>query len=102
MAIMNIDHQEIRRIADEADEYCNKQDTEVARAYTAVISLLIEGWKGKDADAFRNKWIEINVDDSVHNSFKKSVADYAERLRKCADKYQEAQADSYNEAQKLP
>lgn len=102
MAIMNIDHQEIRRIADEADEYCNKQDTQVDRANAAVLSLLIEGWKGKDADVFRNKWIEMNADDSVSNSFKKSVADYAECLRKCADSYQEAQADSYNEAQKLP
>lgn len=102
MALIEVNHRILNNIADSIDAYCEEQDTEIKKADAAIATMFLNGWKGSDARAFAEKWLEMDNDGSVTEQFKKSLRNYGECLRACAKEYSKAQADSYNAARKLP
>lgn len=101
MAFIDVDHKTLRNIADAIDEYCNKQDTGMKAADIVVKHMLSTAYVSKDAMEFKKSWEKIDDDDSTTKQFKESLENYANCLRVCADEYQKAQEDSYNQAYKL-
>lgn len=101
MALIDVDYRTLRNIADEIDEYCSTQDKQMRAADAAVKGMLSAGFRGGDADAFRSSWNKVDDEDSTAVKFRESLKNYANCLRACADEYQKAQEDSYNQAQRL-
>lgn len=102
MALIKVNHQTIRQIADAIDTYCQTQDREMRAADSAVKGFLGSGWAGMDADAFDGRWEDVDGSGSTAVKFQKNLDNYAKALRACADAYQRAQEDSYDEAARLP
>ena len=102
MALIKVNHQTIRQIASDIDSYCQTQVKEMRTADSAVKSFLSSNWSGMDADAFSGRWEDVDGSDSIAVLLKKYLEGYAKSLRACADAYQVAQEDSYDQAARLP
>lgn len=102
MAFIEVDHRKLREAAEAITAYCSVQDQEMRSADEAVKSMLSSGWTGADAREFGHSWEGVNDKQSTAVKFRESLEQYAECLSACADAYQNAQADSYNEANRLP
>lgn len=102
MALIEVNHQELRDVADAADEYCRQQESNMNKADAIVGLLLAVGWRGADADELKRKWSDVNSVGSASAQFRESIEYFGECLRSCAKEYQNAQADSYSEAYRLP
>lgn len=101
MAFIEVNHKVLRDIAAAITTYCNAQDREMRSADSAVKSMLSSGWTGADAQEFGHKWEGIDDNDSTAVKFRESLKKFGECLTNCADLYRNAQADSYNEANRL-
>lgn len=102
MAIIKVNHRVLVETADAIKEYCKEQDREMRSADSAVKSMLLSDWIGKDASEFNNKWAQVDESGSVTVKFRDSLNSFENALRACAKEYQTAQEDSYNEASRLP
>ena len=102
MALIEVNHSVLRSVAAAIDTYCTAQDKEMKAADSAIKSMLATDWQGADAQEFGKKWAGVNVNGSMAMKFRDSLKKYSEALNSCADIYKNAQADSYNEANKLP
>lgn len=96
MALIEVNHQSIRNMADKIDEYCNLQTQQMNTLSKTVEATLLSKWTGPDADAYWQKWSEMDNSDSTAEVFRRNLDAYADALRACADKYQQAQAEIYN------
>ena len=102
MAKITVNHRVLRDVADQIDKYCKTQDKEMRKADQAVKGMAGQSWVGMDADAFVGKWDDVDGRDSTAVKFKDNLKKYADVLRACAEEYQTAQEDSYDEASRLP
>lgn len=102
MAVIEVNHQVLREVAQEIDSYCTTQDTQMRIADEQIKAMLASDWTGEDAQAFRLKWDGVDAKDSVTVTFRKSLKSFSEALYASANKYQRAQEDSYTEASRLP
>lgn len=102
MRLIEVNHQELRAIADAIDTYCDTQENEMQRADMAVKDMLTSDWIGPDAMEFGGKWEGVDSADSSAIKFSRVMRDYAETLRACAQVYKTAQEDVYNAASLLP
>ena len=102
MAVMEVNHQTLRNMAQSIDDYCETQKREMSRADTAVKEVLGTGWVGADAAEFGKQWEGVDAPDSTSGKLRASLEQYGEALRACANAYQTAQEDVYNRAYLLP
>lgn len=102
MAFIEVNHKKLREVAEAIITYCSAQDREMRAADAAVKSMLFSGWTGADAQQFGKIWEGVDDNHSTAVTFRESLKKFAECLSACADAYQNAQADSYNEANRLP
>lgn len=102
MAVIEVNHQTLRSVADAVDTYCEAQDREMRSADSAVGAMLLTDWAGDDAREFGTKWNQIDSECAVTTQLKKSLKNFGNALRACASEYQKAQEDSYNAAYYLP
>ena len=98
MFVINVNHQDLRSVATSIKTYCDAQEKEMNAGVPQVQSTIRTAWLGADADAFSQKWAEVNGPNSVAIKFLESLRDYATRLESCANEYENAQADSVNKA----
>ncbi len=101
MALIKVNHKTLRNVADAIEDYCKQQDKGMKDANASVKVMLATGYKGEDAKAFKESWNKVDDKDSTAARFKDSLKNYAKCLRACANEYQRAQEDSYNQAYKL-
>lgn len=102
MAVIEVNHKVLREVASAIDTYCTAQDREMKSADTDIKSMLKTDWMGSDAQEFGTKWEDVDGRDSTSTKFKDSLKNFGESLNACANAYQTAQEDSYNEANRLP
>ena len=102
MALIEVDHEVLRKAADAAKNFCDNMDSKMKSADYSVSKMLSGGWQGEDAVEFRNKWSGVYEKGSVSIQFRDSIKNFGECLNACAKEYQNAQADSYSEAYRLP
>ena len=102
MALIEVNHRTLRDVAVAITTYCTVQDKEMRSADTEIKSMLISDWLGTDAQEFGRKWEGVDDNDSTSVKFRESLKKYGENLTVCADLYQTAQADAYNDANWLP
>jgi len=102
MALIEVNHAVIRNVAAAILTYCSTQDSEMRIADGEIKSMLSNGWLGEDAREFGKKWEGVDADDSVTIQFRKSLEGFSSRLDACANEYQSAQEDVYEEANRLP
>lgn len=102
MAFIEVNHMVLRNVAEAINIYCSAQDREMRSADETVKSVLYSDWTGTDAQEFGRSWEGVDDNRSTAVTFRESLKKFAEGLSSCADAYQNAQADSYNEANRLP
>jgi hypothetical protein len=102
MAVIEVNHKVLRDVAEAVTAYCNAQDREMRSADSDVKSMLFSDWLGLDAQEFGRKWEGVDDTDSVAVKFRESLKKFGESLTACANTYQTAQEDAYNEANRLP
>ena len=102
MAMIEVNHRVLRDVASAINTYCSTQDREMNSAKTEINSMFISNWIGLDAQEFRKKWATVDSSDSTTMKFRESLKNFSEGLTACANLYEKAQADAYNEANKLP
>ena len=102
MAIIEVNHRTLRDVASAITTYCSTQDKEMKSADADIKSMLSTGWQGLDAQEFGRKWEGVNNSDSAAVKFRESLKNFGDGLTACANEYEKAQADSYNEANHLP
>lgn len=102
MAVIEVNHQSLRNLAQAIDAYCDTQDREMAMADSGVKNMLASEWVGLDAMAFGGMWEGVDSGDSTAAKFRDSLENFADALRASASAYQKAQEDIYNLASILP
>ncbi len=102
MAVIEVNHKTLREVADAIKTYCSAQDREMRSADTEVKSMLSSEWVGLDAQQFGAKWEGVDENGGATVKFRESLKKFSEGLTACANEYQRAQEDSYNEAARLP
>lgn len=102
MAVIEVNHKVLREVATAVNTYCTAQDREMKSADTDIKSMLKTDWLGLDAQEFGAKWEGVDGKDSTSSKFRDSLKSFGESLDACANVYQKAQEDSYNEANRLP
>lgn len=102
MALVEVNHQYIRDMANAIESYCDVQDREMGKADTAIKTMLSSDWIGQDALTFGGQWEGVDSSDSTSKRFKESLQNYSKALKSCADAYQTVQEDVYNLASLLP
>ncbi len=102
MALIEVNHSTLIDVADAIDAYCTAQDNEMKTANAAICKMLFNDWIGDDANAFFEKWNEVDKEGSATEQFKKMLKNYGDYLRFCAKEYAKAQEDAYNLAYRLP
>jgi uncharacterized protein YukE len=96
--VIDVNHHDLRNVATSINAYCDAQEKEMRAGVPQVQSSIKTAWLGADADAFNQKWAEVNAPGSVSAKFLDSLRDYALRLESCANEYENAQADAVNKA----
>lgn len=102
MAVIEVNHKVLREVAQDIEEYCATQDAQMSKADQAIKDMFIADWTGEDAREFRNKWQAVDAKGSITITFRDSLLAFSKSLKACATEYQNAQADSYTEASRLP
>ena len=102
MAKIEVDHQYLRTLAEEIEDYCKLQNREMRAADTGVKAMLASDWNGQDALEFASKWEKVDDANSTTVRFRDNLQHFSEALAASADQYQRAQEDSYNQACRLP
>lgn len=102
MAVIEVNHRILRNVAAAIETYCSTQDREMRSADSEVKSMLSVDWIGSDAQEFGRKWEGVDDNNSTAVKFRESLKKFGESLAACANVYQTAQEDSYNEASRLP
>ena len=101
MAQIEVNHKILRDVASAITTYCAVQDREMRLADSEVKSMLASHWSGLDAQAFGGKWEGVDENDSTAVKFRELLKNFGENLIACADEYEQAQADTYNDASRL-
>ena len=101
MAVIKVNHSDLRSMAAKIDDYCMEQTSAMNSVDQSVKAMLTDGWNGPDAQAFGGKWEGVEEAGSVSDNFRKSLENYADTLRTCADTYQRTQEEVYNMASLL-
>lgn len=96
MAVIEVNHESIRNMANCIDEYCTMQKQTMNNLNQTVEATLLSEWTGQDAAEYGNKWSELDNSQSTTEIFRRSLEAYADALRACADKYKQTQAEIYN------
>ncbi|MFI3312535.1 MAG: WXG100 family type VII secretion target [Eubacteriales bacterium] len=102
MATIEVNHEELRELAEKITDFCTDMDKEMATANGAVEQLLSGDWIGADAQQFDSTWQDIDSSSSTYGEFKSSMEAYSQAITSCATVYQTAQEDAYNTANSLP
>lgn len=102
MAVIEVNHKTLRNVAKAIDNYCDEQNREMRSADSAVKQMLSSGWTGADAYTFSDKWESVDDSSSTTVKLRDSLKKYSEGLTACANEYQNAQEEAYNEANRLP
>lgn len=102
MAYIEVNHKVLRNVATAMTDYCSAQDKEMRSADSAVKSMLSSDWLGADAQQFGRSWEGVDDNNSTAVKFRESLKKFSGCILSCANEYQNAQADSYNEANRLP
>jgi hypothetical protein len=102
MAYIEVNHKILRDVAEAITAYCTAQDKEMRSADSAIKSMLTSDWLGPDAQEFGRKWEGVDDKNSMANNTRESLKKFGENLTACANEYQAAQEDAYNEANRLP
>ena len=102
MAIIEVDHKYLREVASACTAYCEKQDSEMRTADSEIQAMLTADWTGGDAREFRMKWVAIDSRTSQTVKLRNAVEALGENLTACADEYEKAQGEAYNDANHLP
>jgi len=102
MNTIEVNHRALREVAEAITTYCSKQDSEMHSADAHIKTMLANDWIGLDAEEFGHKWEGVDDSDSTAIKFRESLRGFGECLVACADEYEKAQADAYNEANRLP
>lgn len=101
MATIEVDHRILREVASEISKYCSGYNKVVRSADNEIKAMIASGWKGIDAKSFGMKWENVDDKQSVAYKYYASMRQYGEYLDECANTYEKAQIDSYNEARRL-
>jgi uncharacterized protein YukE len=99
---IKVDIKDLYRMCDSISGCCVLCGIEKIKVNLSVDHMLKAGWAGQDADLYDKKWSDINSNDSVDGKLTKALGEFSEFLRETADSYKTAQAESYDEAYKLP
>ena len=102
MAYIEVNQQVLRNTALALSAYCSAQNRQMGIADTDIKTMLASEWLGYDAQEFGHKWESVSDNDSTTIKFRESLLNFGINLCICADIYQNAQADTYNEANRLP
>ena len=102
MAVIEVNHQALRSLAQAIDAYCEIQNRQMSQADEQVKQMLYAEWIGPDALEFGGKWEGVDGADSTAVKFRDSLKQVSEALTACAGAYQKAQEDIYNLAALLP
>jgi hypothetical protein len=102
MALIEVNHRTLRDVASEITSYCSVQDREMRSADTDIKSMLFSDWMGSDAQEFGKKWEGVDDNNSTSIKFRDSLKNFGDNLTACANEYENAQGDAYNEANRLP
>lgn len=102
MSVIEVNHKSLRTVASAVNNYCSDQTAQMTVANAVVRTLLDAHWKGQDSVFFERRWKHVQDEKSTAERFKKTLKQFAKRLNACADVYQKAQEDAYNEANRLP
>ncbi len=102
MALIQVNHQDLRNMANAIDNYCEIQERQMNNANASIKNMLTSDWIGPDALVFGGQWEAVDAPDSTEKRFKESLKNYSSALRACANTYQTAQEDVYNLAALLP
>ena len=102
MALIEVDHRNLRDVASAITTYCSTQDREMRSADTDIKSMLMADWLGQDAQEFGKKWEGVNDNNSTTIKFRESLKNFGDNLTACVNEYQNAQGEVYNAANRLP
>lgn len=103
MAVIEVNHQTLKEVAQTIEDYCDKQDLEMKNADAAVKEMLKAGsWRGNDSMVFGGMWERVDESGSTAVRFRDALREFAANLNECANEYRKAQEDSYEEAVWLP
>lgn len=98
---IRVDHSKLESTAAAIDEYvkCLK---EKMRYSQNEVSNLSAAWQGSDFAQFRNKFDEVDNNDSTHVQMINALESYAKYLRYAVNKYKQMQTRAVNRANALP
>ena len=102
MAIIQVNHQVLRKTAEAIETYCDTQVQEMRQVDTEVKNMLRTDWIGPDAMEFGGKWENVDDNNSVSKKFLESMRSYSKALKSSANAYQDAQEKAYNLSALLP
>lgn len=102
MAVIEVNHQALRNMADAIEDYCESFYNEMRRADTGVQNMMAGGWVGDDAEAFKAAWENVYGKDTLPRKFCKSLENYGKALSAGAEAYKTVQENLYNMATLLP
>lgn len=100
MAVINVNHENLAKAADGIRDYTSYMCVEMRKTDYEMM-FFVKKWRGKDADAFRKKWREINSEKSVYRSMRSTINAYADFLEYSSTRYFNAHAETLNDAKKL-
>ena len=101
MALIEVNHSGLREVAAAIETYCSAQDSEMRSADGEIKAMLTTDWLGPDAMEFGRKWEGVDAHDSAAGELRNALMSFGESITACADEYQSAQTDAYNEATKM-
>ena len=101
MANIEVNHRNLRDVASEINTYCTTQNNQIRSADTEIKSMLAADWLGFDAQEFGKKWESVDDNNSTAVKFREYLKNFADNLTACANAYETAQAQNYNDAKWL-
>lgn len=102
MAYIKVNHQKFEATAKAFETYKDLMETKMNTASSLVNTNLHQFWTGSDAEAFKQKWGQLQSKDSTFMKMQKSIESYCEFLRNASKKYKDAQINAVNRANGLP
>ncbi|MCL2082888.1 MAG: WXG100 family type VII secretion target [Oscillospiraceae bacterium] len=102
MALIEVNHSDLREVASAITKYCSAQKKEMNSVKSDIKDMLASGWKGPDAVGFGQKWDDVDSGDSTSVKFRESLKAFGEALDACAKEYESAQSKTYTAASWLP
>ena len=101
MAYIKVDYNKFEHAASAIDTYISKHKSGMGKI-DEEMNGLSSSWQGADYSASKQKWNQINSEDSTSGNMLKSLESYAGFLRATAKRYKNAQASAVNRAEGLP